>query len=47
MKLASDMAASSDYFCKAIRRIKNLKLAAAIKLHEDNKKSKLDMFKMK
>ena len=46
MKLASDMAASLDRGCKSTRRIVELKLEAAIKLHEDNRKLELEMFKL-
>ena len=45
-KLASDMAASLDRFCVSIHRIEELKLEAAIKLHEDNKKLELKIFKL-
>ena len=45
-KLASDMVASLDRFCESARRIEELKLEAAIKLHEDNKKLELEMFKL-
>jgi hypothetical protein len=45
-KMASEMAASLDRFCEATRRIEELKLEAAIKLHEDNRKLELEMFKL-
>ena len=45
-KLATDMAASLDRFCESTRKIEELKLEATIKLHEDNKKLKLQMFKL-
>ena len=45
-KMARDMAASLDRFCEATRRIEELKLEATIKLHKDNKKLELEMFKL-
>ena len=45
-KVASDMAASLDRFCESTRRIEELKLEAAMKLHEDNRKLELEMFKL-
>jgi hypothetical protein len=45
-KVDNDMAASLDRFCEATCRIEELKLEAAIKLHEDNKKLELEMFKL-
>jgi hypothetical protein len=45
-KLGSDITASLDRFCESTRRIEELKLEAAIKLHEDNRKLKLEMFKL-
>jgi hypothetical protein len=45
-KLASDMAASLDRFCKSTQRIEELKLEVAIKLHKDNRKLELEMFKL-
>ena len=45
-KIASDMAASLDRFCESTRRIEELKLETAIKLHEDNRKLELEMFKL-
>ena len=45
-KMASDMAASLDRFCESTRRIEELKLKTAIKLHEDNMKLELEMFKL-
>jgi len=45
-KMASDMAAFLDRFCETTRRIEELKLEAAIKLHEDNKMLELEMFKL-
>jgi len=45
-KMANDMAASLNQFCEATHRIKELKLEVAIKLHEDNRKLELEMFKL-
>ena len=45
-KLASDMAASLDRFCESTRRIEEFKLEVSIKLHEDNMKLELEMFKL-
>ena len=45
-KVASDLAASLDRFSEVTRRIDKLKLEAAIKLHEDNRKLELQMFKL-
>ena len=45
-KLGSDMAAFLDCFCESNCRIKELKLEAAIKLHEDNRKFELKIFKL-
>ena len=45
-KLANDMVASLDRFCESTRKIEELKLEAAIKLHEDNMKLELEMFKL-
>ena len=45
-KMASDMAAFLDRFCETTRRIEELKLEAAIKLHEDNRKLDLEMFQL-
>jgi hypothetical protein len=45
-KMASDMAASLDRFCEATRKIEELKLEAAIKMQEDNRKLELEMFKL-
>ena len=44
-KLASDMAASLDRIYDFTCKIKELKLEATIKLHEDNRKLELEMFK--
>ena len=44
--VARDMAASLDRFCESICKIEELKLEAAIKLHEDNEKLELEMFKL-
>ena len=44
-KLANDMAAFLDRFCESTRRIEELKLEAAIKLHEDNRMLEFEMFK--
>ena len=46
MRMTSDMAASLDMFCVFTRRIEQLKLETAIKLHEDNIKLELEMFKL-
>ena len=43
-KLASDMAASLDCFCESTHRIEELKLEAAIKLHQDNRKLDQDHY---
>ena len=45
-KLASYMAASLDCFCQLTCRIEELKLDAAIQLHEDNRKLEIEMFKL-
>lgn len=45
-KLASDMLVFLDRLHGWICRIEDLKLEAAIKLHEDNRISKLEMFKL-
>ena len=45
-RLANDMAAALDRFCESTRRIEELKLEAAIKIQEDNRKLKLEMFKL-
>ena len=45
-KMANDMAASLDRFCKSTRIIEELKLETTIKLHEDNMKLELEMFKL-
>jgi hypothetical protein len=45
-KLASDMVASSHRFCEFTRRIEELKLKAVIKLHDDNRKLELEIFKL-
>ena len=45
-RLANDMAVALDQFCEPTRRIEELKLEAAMKMHEDNRKLELDMFKL-
>ena len=44
-KLASNMADSLDHFCISIRKIKEFKLEVTVKLHEDNRKLELKMFR--
>ena len=45
-RLVSDMVASLNCFYKFIRRINKLKLEIAIKVHENNRKLKLEEFKL-
>ena len=45
-KIANDMATSLDWLCESTRRIEELKLGSAIKLHEENMKLELEMFKL-
>ena len=45
-RLANDMAATLDRFYESTCRIEELKLEAAMKMHEDNKKLELEMFKL-
>jgi hypothetical protein len=40
------MAASLDRFCDSTRKIEELKLEAALKIHEDTKKLELEIFKL-
>ena len=40
------MAAALDRFCESTRRIEVLKLEATMKMHEDNRKLELEMFKL-
>ena len=45
-RLANDMVAMLDRFCETTCRIEELKLEAAMKIHEDNRKLELEMFKL-
>ena len=45
-RLANDMAAALDRFYESTRRIEELKLEAAMKMQEDNRKLELEMFKL-
>ena len=45
-RLATDMTAALDRFYKSTRRIEELKLEATMKMHEDNRKLELKMFKL-
>ena len=45
-RLANDMAISLDCFCKSTYKIGELKLEAIVKMHEDNRKLELEMFKL-
>jgi hypothetical protein len=40
------MAVSLDRFCKSTPKIKELKLEATLKIHEDTKELELKMFKL-
>ena len=46
-RLAIDMAAALDRFYESTCRIEELKLEAAIKMHKDNRKLELEMFKLR
>ena len=45
-RLVNDMAAALDRFFESTRRIEELKLEAVMKMHEDNRKLELEMFKL-
>jgi hypothetical protein len=45
-RLASDMAASLDWFCETTRRIEKLKLEVVVEMHKENRQLKLEMFKL-
>ena len=45
-RLSNDMATSLDRFCDSTRKIEELKLEVALKIHKDTKKLELEMFKL-